>query len=381
MGIDSKREYYNTIRLRYLNASKREKTQILNEFCQNCGYNRKYAIRKLNQKPSAKREGKAGRKPIYSDIEIGHLRKIWLAMDQMCAVRLKAALPIWLRYYYCSGAIKKKLRKMSPATINRRLKPYRSRRGKCGTRPGSLLRTQIPIKPLDWDITKPGFVEADTVAHCGDSLQGNFIWSLTLTDIASGWTEPRSTWNKTWDVVKEQIIDIAKSLPFEILGFSSDNGGEFINKHLLGYFRRKQVTFTRSRPYKKNDNARVEQKNWSHVRQLFGYERFECHLLVDLMNDLYKNEWSQLQNFFCPTLKLSQKTRIGASIKKDYQDPQTPYQRILESSHVSHEKKEELRALYRSLNPFILKQTVERKLKEIFHTLREHHLRHLSEAA
>ena len=233
-----------------------------------------------------------------------------------------------------------------------------------------MLKNQIPIRTDNWDITKPGFCEADTVAHCGNSLSGDFAWSLTLTDIFSAWTENRAIWGKGSLGVLEQIRDIEKRLPFTLLGFDCDNGSEFLNYHLIRYFgdrpKSRMVQFSRSRPYHKDDNAHVEQKNWTHVRQLFGYDRFGNKLLVILMNDLYRNEYSLLQNYFCPTMKLISKERINSKYRKKYDFPQTPYQRLLASDYISPETKQKLITTYSSLNPFVLRKNVENKLKAIF---------------
>jgi hypothetical protein len=239
-------------------------------------------------------------------------------------------------------------------------------KGLCGTKPGTLLKNQIPIRTQNWGITEPGFMEADTVAHCGNSLAGNFAWSLTLTDILTTWTEIRATWNKGAGGVCEQIEDIESCLPFTLLAFDCDNGSEFLNYHLVRYFsdRPKEVAFTRSRPYKKNDNAHVEQKNWTHVRQLFGYDRIEDVALIPLMNDLYANEWSLYQNHFCPNMKLI-KQRINARYKKKYEVPKTPYQRLLDCDHITDEVKSRLWDIHQTLNPFMLKQTIEKKLRQI----------------
>jgi hypothetical protein len=211
-------------------------------------------------------------------------------------------------------------------------------------------------------------MEADTVAHCGNSLSGAFVWSLTLTDIHTTWTEIRATWNKGARGVCEQIEAIESQLPFILLGFDCDNGSEFLNYHLVRYFsqRPQYFSFTRSRPYKKNDNAHVEQKNWTHVRQLFGYDRIDNPALVPRMNDLYANEWSLYQNHFCPTMKLIEKHRINSKYKKKYDSPKTPYQRLLDSEHVSKDTKKCLQVVHLTLNPFILKQTIEKKLRLIF---------------
>jgi len=292
----------------------------------------------------------------------------------MCGQRLKAAIPLWLPYYEIKNPLEAEIREqlltVSARTLDRILKPHKNRHPKrfSGTKPGSLLKSQIAIKTEQWNEQQPGFVEADTVAHCGTSLLGNFIWSLTLTDIYSGWTENAAVWNKGAFGVLQQLKLMESRLPFLILGFDSDNGGEFINHHLLKYFqeRKKPVQFTRSRPYHKGDNAHVEQKNWTHVRQLLGYYRLDNPILVDLINDLYHHEFSLLRNYFCPAMKLQEKKRVGAKIIKKYDQAKTPYQRLMESEHISLLQKEKLRATYQSLNPFELKEAIEKKLKVIF---------------
>lgn len=376
MTRNEKRAYLDEIRKRYWKSSKAKRSAILDEFCEVCGYNRKYAIRKINEVPKARRQ-KTGPISEYQQAEVLEpLRVIWLKSDQMCSKKLKAALPLWLPFYesrYCSlpDTVRQKLLKISAPTIDRVLKPIKAsfvRKGLSGTKPGSILKQHIPIKTDHWDVKKPGFVEADTVAHCGNSMAGSFAWSLTVTDIASTWTENRAVWNKGAEGVVTQIQDIEQSVPFSLLGFDSDNGNEFLNHHLWRYFanRERPVQFTRSRPYHKNDNAHVEQKNWSHVRQLLGYDRFERIELVELMNDLYKNEWSLYQNHFCPSSKLISKEKIGSKYRKKYSIPMTPYQRILESEAISDEVKASLRAKHSLLNPFTLKQQIEVKLKRIF---------------
>jgi hypothetical protein len=315
-----------------------------------------------------------GRKPVYhSDELIKALKRIWLASDQMCSKKLVAAIPLWLPFYdrELSSETVEKLLSISAATIDRLLAAIRIQnhpKGFCTTKPGSLLRNQIPIRTCNWDITGPGFMEADTVAHCGNSMAGDFIWSLTLTDIASSWTECRATWNNGAQGVIEKIKDIEQELPFALKGFDCDNGTEFLNHHLLRYFtdHKPKIKFTRSRPYKKNDNAHVEQKNWSHVRHLLGYDRLEDPRLVNLINDLYANEWSLYKNHFCPTFKLIKKEKINSKYKKKYEFPKTPYQRLIESDQITKQKKKQLRTCHENLNPFILKQQIEDKLKEIF---------------
>ena len=377
MGGDSKREYLAAIRQRYHQALREEKGLILQEFCAVCRYHRKHAIRLLNQRKRGPTE-RPGRKPVYRTEELLRaLRRIWLATDQICSKKLVAAIPLWLPFYersygQLSPRTTHQLLSVSAATIDRLLAPARAKtrpRGLCATKPGRLLRNQIPIRTHNWDITQPGFVEADTVAHCGNSLAGDFIWSLTLTDIHTGWTECRAMWNNGATGVIQQIKNIQAGLPFELKGFDCDNGSEFLNHHLVRYFtehKPRKIHFTRARPYKKNDNAHVEQKNWSQVRQLLGYDRLDNPILVDPINHLYRNSWSLLQNHFCPSLKLLQKKRINSKYYKKYDKPKTPYQRLLEAEQVPENTKDMLQKQHLSLDPFQLRQQIDRQLKTIF---------------
>jgi hypothetical protein len=376
MGGDSKQEYLEAIKPRYHQARREEKGIILGEYCAVCRYHRKHAIRLLNAKGSTVRK-RPGPRPVYRSAELlKALKRIWLATDQMCSKKLVAAIPLWLPFYErayekLSDEVEKLLLSISAATVDRLLAPTRAKarpKGLGGTKPGSLLRNQIPIRTHNWDITQPGFMEADTVAHCGNSLAGNFIWSLTLTDIHTGWTECRATWNNGATGVVKQIKNIEADLPFQLQGFDCDNGSEFLNHHLLRYFsdHKPKVKFTRSRPYKKNDNAHVEQKNWSYVRQLLGYHRLDNHKLVKPINSIYANQWSQYQNHFCPTLKLLEKKRINSKYYKKYETPKTPYQRLMLSSHISDDNKKTLNILHQTLDPFVLKRQIDRQLKAIF---------------
>lgn len=317
MSPRAKMEYLESIYLRFKRASKKQKGLILNEFCLNCGYHRKHAIRLLNKfrrfsKPRLKKRGKPSK---YNKPEILEpLRRIWLTANLPCSKRLKVILPLWMPFYAEEyGGLSlyaiKSLWTMSSATIDRLLKPIRVKyktRGRSTTKPGTLLRKHIPIKVNQWDEFKPGFIEADTVAHCGTSLLGQFAYTLDTVDIATGWTEQRAVWGKGETGILEQIKDIEKSLPFELLGFDSDNGSEFLNWHLLRHFfqRKYPIQFTRSRPYHKDDNSHIEQKNWTHVRQWLGYHRIDSLEVIPLMNDLYKSQWRLFHNFFCPSVKL-----------------------------------------------------------------------------
>jgi hypothetical protein len=278
MSPRSKREYTEAIHKRYKNASRFEKKVILDEFCATTGYHRKYAIVLLKgfkrfRKPVQKKRGRKAR--YRKDEIIKPLKKIWLAANLPCSKRLKTIIPLWLPGYHERFGelpldVVQALRHISPATIDRLLKPVRARYGKRGrstTKPGTLLRKQIPVATNQWDETRPGFLEADMVAHRGETTAGTYVSTLDLVDIATGWTEQRAVWGKGERGVLEQIADVESSMPFPILGFDCDNGSEFLNYHLVRHFteRTKPVAFTRSRAYHKDDNAHVEQKNWTHV--------------------------------------------------------------------------------------------------------------------
>jgi hypothetical protein len=376
-------EYLETIYLRYKRASRKKKTLILNEFCTNCGYHRKHAIRLLSHfkrftKPKPKKRGKPSK--YHKPSVLKPLKKIWLAANLPCSKRLKAILPLWLPSYAKefgnpSLEVVKALLRISPATLDRLLEPVRVKykgRGRSTTKPGTLLRKHIPIKTNQWDETKPGFLEADTIAHCGETLLGQFVYSIDAVDIATGWTEQRAVWGKGEEEVLRQIQDIEDSLPFPLLGFDCDNGAEFLNWHLMRHFnqRKKPVQFTRSRPYHKDDNAHVEQKNWTHVRQWFGYHRFDKRVLVGLMNDLYTQEWRLYHNFFLPSVKLIEKKLVDGKAIKRYDQPKTPYQRVLESPDVSASVKRSLKEQFETLNPFRLRKVMEDKMSTIFRILR-----------
>ncbi|MBA2653550.1 MAG: integrase [Gammaproteobacteria bacterium] len=363
----------------YIYSKRRSlKTQILDRLCEEYGLHRKSVVRRLNQIDKPKKQ-RTGRKTNYvSDVLLMPLKEIWLATDLMCGKRLKHAIPLWLPFYESTSEplpkkIKSQLLAMSPATIDRLLKSVKiktKRHGLSGTKPGRLLKNQIEIKTDHWDVTQPGFIEADTVAHCGNSTAGDFVWSITLTDINSCWTEIRATWNKGAEGVTEQIKDIECNLPFILRGFDCDNGSEFLNWHLIRYLKEREknaVQVTRSRPYRKNDNAHVEQKNWTHVRHLFGYDRFDSPCLVAMMNDLYKNEWSLLVNYFYPSMQLETKIKVNSKYRRKYYEPKTPYQRLIESDYVDKKMKALLKRRFKTLNPFELKKAIETKLKKIFH--------------
>lgn len=366
------------LRVKYRLAPSGKRTKLLNEICDLTGLHRKSLIRMLNRDHRRKKQHR-GLKPKYQYEQIlPILKTIWLGSDQICSKKLHAAIPQWLPFYEIENGnlddfLRLQLFSISPATIDRILKKVRVKikhKKFCGTKPGKILKNQIPVKVHHWDSNQPGFLEADTVAHCGNHIDGDFVWSITLTDIHTTWTENRAVWNKGADGVVKMIKDIEIGLPFKIMGFDCDNGSEFLNYHLIRYFcnrpKELMVQFTRSRPYHKNDNAYVEQKNWSHVRQLFGYDRFDNPILVNLMNDLYQTEWSLYQNHFIPTMKCVKKEKINSRYRKHFDKPKTPYERLMECKEISEEAKEKLRTIHQKLNPFALKRQLEKKLRRIF---------------
>jgi len=376
MSNEAKREYLNAIRERYRVASKPTKIIILDEFCSTCGYHRKYAIRLLNARQNSQSEcdrQRPGRRPKYQRPDLVHvLVTLWKAGNLPCGKRLKAMIPLWLPHYGkpLEDELKLLLTSIAPATIDRLLAPLRSRYSKQGvatTKPGSLIKKNIPIKTNQWDERIPGFLEADTVAHCGSSTAGVFAYTVNMVDIATTWTEQRATWGKGEAGVLDAIISIEQMLPFPVRGFDCDNGSEFINWPLLKHFtqRPRPVQYTRSREYQKNDNAHIEEKNWTIVRQYLGYERFEHPRIVPLLNDLYTTQWRLLLNFFLPSMKLIQKRRIKSKIVKRHSAPLTPLQRVLASPDVLPDTKRQLRLLALQLNPFDLQRLVSTKIKRI----------------
>ena len=370
------REYLTEIRERYQAASRHEKGQILDEFCKVCGYSRKHAIFRLSLRSHLFRK-RPGPRVTYGPDVHHWLSVLWKKMRMICSKKMKRALPEWLKHFdqpEVTDDIRHKLLKMSPATMDRILRPVRAHEMPHGltlTKPGSFRKSKIPIRVHHWEVKKPGFMQADTVAHCGDTLGGAHGNTLTMTDIDSTWTENRAVWTRGSLPVFKQIKDIEENLPFKILGYSSDNGGEVLNQRLYAYFYESRkdgdkIQMTRSRAYRKNDQAHVEQKNWTHVRELFGYERVDHPDLIPLMNEIYKDYWGPLMNFFIPSLKLIRKTRIGARIKKEYDLPKTPYQRLQESADLNIEAKEKLRLRYESMDPFALSEGLDKRL-ESFH--------------
>lgn len=381
MSLSAKREYLAKIHGRYQRAGRPHKSRILEEFCLNCGYHRKAALRLLNRPLHRSPRRRPGPPPTYDpSVLLPPLKAIWLLSEQLCSKLLKAALPHWLEHYeQAQGALPTAVRTqllcISPAQIDRLLKPARvryPRKGLSATKPGTLLRHQVPTRSGPPDTSVPGHIEADTVAHCGDTTAGSYVNSLTFTELYSGWTEIRAVWNKSSHAILAELKSLEAQTPFPMRSFHADNGSEFLNwplyEHLTG--RPLKVPFTRSRAYRKNDNAHCEQKNWTHVRQLFGHKRFEQPELVGLMNELYRQEWSALTNHFRPTFKLLRREKRGSKTVRVYEaQPKTPYQRLLESPEIPETTKAALRHQHMQLNPIELKKRLEAKLRKFFTAL------------
>jgi hypothetical protein len=376
MGGKSRWDYLKAIYVRYHKVSKRLRAQILDEFCHICHYNRKYAIRLLNgpapQKPKTTIVRK-GRRLTYGAKVIASLTAIWEAAGYPCSVRLKALLPLWLPWAIkrmaLTVSVQKQLLMISPATIDRRLKGKRGQLKKRlygRTQPGTLLKHHIPIKTDNWDVKTPGFTEIDLVSHSGNSASGEFLHSLNVTDIHTTWVESRAVMGKSQIGVLNAMRDIEQALPFKLLGIDSDNGSEFINYHLKTFCDQKDIQFTRGRPYKKDDNAHIEQKNYTHVRKILGYLRYDSQAVQKAINELYQNELQIFQNLFLPAMKLKKKTRVGSKLKRCYDKPQTPLERVLQCPQADPVKVQRLKRLRDQTDPFELAKRIEQKLERIF---------------
>ena len=366
---------------RYQRSRKKEKSMILSELVELTEYSRTYASRVLRQHGQRLKPGKQSlvvdvrlrsrrhRPPCYDEKVKAALIKIWRMMDYLCGKRLQPALaellPVLERHneLHCDPGTKAKLLRVSAATIDRLLRSERRKyelRGRARTKPGTLLKHQIPIRTFaEWDEQQPGFGEIDLVGHDGGVAAGDYCQTLDLTDIATTWTETMAVRNKAQARVFEALQKVRQNLPFSLLGLDSDNGSEFINDELLRYCQQQQISFTRSRPYRKNDSCFVEQKNYSIVRRAVGYARYDTDEQCQLLNELY-SYLRLYTNFFLPTMKLKSKERVGSRVKKKYDQALTPYQRVLQSKLVSKAKKDQLRAKYATLNPAALKRKLER---------------------
>ena len=375
MTQGGKREYTAAVRGRYLKGSRKEKGRILDEFTQVVGHHRKAAIRLLRRGMRPPSNIKGGRPRKYGIEAAMALKVVWEAADRICSLRLHPFMGELISVLRNHGeltigpALEEELCQMSSSTMDRLLYPYRlriKRRPFSTTMPGTLLKSSIPIRTFgELDRDHPGFLEADTVAHCGESSEGFYLTTLSMVDVATGWTECQGVWGKGQQRVGTAIHLVRERLPFPLLGLHSDNGSEFINYGLYNYCQREGIKFTRSRSYKKNDNAHVEQKNWSVVRRLVGYDRYNSHAALEYLNRLY-GLVRLYTNFFQPALKLRLKTRHGARVHKVYDVACTPYQRLVASGVLDEAQQEELEQLYQSLNPVRLRAEIDATLEELW---------------
>lgn len=378
MSQRSKRALLVTIQPRYLKASRKGKTRILDEFVAATGYHRKHAVRLLkNGHPRGLRK-RRGRRKVYQGEVVTALTRIWEICGRICSKRLHPFLPEMTTVLERCGEIqlepdvKELLLSMSRSTIDRCLQSARfeQRKGLSTTKPGSLLKKAIPVRTFaDWDDARPGFLEIDLVAHCGETTAGQYLNTLTAVDIATGWVECLPILHRSQSQVSAAIGELRQRLPFALLGLDSDNGSEFINETLYAYCLAEKITFTRSRPYKKNDQAHVEQKNWSVVRRLIGYDRFETEPELALLEVIY---WDLrlYANFFQPVLKLLSKERVGNTLRKKYDQATTPYRRVLASEQIPVEIKARLTHLYVQLNPVLLRDQIDANVARLWKLVR-----------
>lgn len=380
-------EYIKAVGTTYSGASKSRKTQILTHAKEVSGKDRKTLIRYLTRKSLdlEQKQGFDGRgRPKEYDpvVLLPHIKNLWVLMERISPERMKAGLKDWLPVYEhleLTPNLRMQLELMSTGTLGRMITELRKKdqvnKGLSTTSSGLRnMKNCIPINTLDYKVDRPGFTQADTVSHCGSSAAGPFLSTVTLTDIVSTWTENRAIPSKKGIEVRDAFTDIKKSLPFPLLAINTDSGSEFLNNPVIhfmtAFYGQKPITFTRSRPYRKNDNAYVEQKNYTHVRQLFGYERLEEVELVPLMNEIYKEYWNPLQNFFLPSQKLKEKIRVGSKIMKKFDKPQTAYDRLMASNHLTEAQKAALSSRKASLNPITLAKGLEAKLAVYYEHIR-----------
>jgi len=375
MSQTTRKEVLIKLRQRYATAGRKHKVKLLNQAQELLGYHRKAAIRALGSPAKVSCPFVRTGRPVEFAASrlLPWLQPIWAATDYACGRRLVAMLPEWVPAYEAHVKklptdLRENLLRASGRTLDRLLAPLRGMApGHCRTRPGTLLRHQIPIRGSVWEEGKAGWLEVDTVALCGGSVAGEFVWMVDGVDYATTWVEVRAIWGRGQEATLAALQDMEASLPFPLLGLDSDNGGEFMNYHVLHWLqqRPRAVFMTRSRPYKKDDNAHVEQKNWTHVRQCFGYERHDNPEVVALINTLAKGPYGQLRNYFHASLKLDHKEIKAGRMRRHYGPAQTPFKRVLASAEVSPATKAQLIADKSRLNPLVLQLAVARSLKAI----------------
>jgi len=373
MDMYSKRQYLSKLQTEYRKANKEKKTLILNEYIKNTGHNRKYVIRQLNCNTLLRSPVRTQKKALckYKGRVIDSLVKLHQIFDCPCGQRFKPIIEMELerlrgfKEIIISDADAHLLKQMSPATIDRKIKRVKHQHTKKGfttTKPGTLLKSQIQIRLTEWDTSKVGYQEVDLVAHGGGNSSGHFAYTVSLTEIATGWWEGEVIMGKGQRFTFEALKRMRERTPYDWRGLDSDNGSEFINHTLLKYTQDESLEFTRSRPNHKNDNAYVEQKNWTHVRQVVGYARYDTDEEIEIMNRLYRHELRLYKNFFQPIMKLKKKNRVGGKVKRKYEKAKTPYQRLLESNDITKKQKNQLMKIYENLNPAELSRQIDRTL-------------------
>lgn len=375
----SRNQYLKELRDEYLKTkSKKIRSELLNEAGKRTKLNRKYLMSKLRPLSSLDRDisQRKKRKQYYDNYVKSALVRVWKIFDYPCGQRLKPLLETEtdrlriLEELYCSDKITAKLKKISSATIDRKLKHQREverLNRKYHHKIHPLLYQKIPVKVFEEQDRKVlGNIQIDLVEHCGQSAAGEFICTLSNTDISSGWWEGEAVMGRGQERTFSGLKQCRHRFPFSWKEIHSDNGTEFINWHLLKYTREERLEFSRSRPYKKNDNCLVEQKNWTHVKKFVGYSRYDSKKEKDILNNLYRNELRLYKNFFQPVIKLISKERINGKIHRKYDTPKTPYHRIIESKEIPERTKQELRKIYNFLNPAQLKRTIDDNLNILY---------------
>lgn len=377
MSDQTRSEVMLKLRLRYRNGGLKYRAKLIDQAVHLFGYHRKSAIRALGAPGRLRTAPRSGRPRVYDwTAMLPALKAIWLSGQQPCGKRLVAMMPDWIPGYEgyhqsLTAPLKEQLLCASSATLDRMLAPLRARHGPkaMGTRPGAMLRQEIPIRGGAWQESEAGWLEADTVSLSGGSAAGEVIWMLDSTDICTTWVEMRAMFGRGQHAAVEQLTQIEGLLPFPWLGLDSDNGGEFINRHVLKWCQKKRdepIYYTRSRPYRSNDNAHIEQKNWTHVRHWFGYERHDNPEVAALINELASGELRQFQNLFSPSMKLESRSKTAeGKERRAYGKAVTPFARVMASAQVTEEKKAEIKTLKARLNPFALEAAIQKKLRAI----------------
>jgi hypothetical protein len=373
VGPQATWEYRRAIAKRYRQADRSTKGQILDEFCEVTGHHRKAAIRMLRVplERARPRRGR-GRRATYGARTVEVLGAIWTAAGYPWSLRLKALLPAWLPWarqrFQLTPAIEAELRQISPRQMDRRLQAQKRQLAKRlygRTKPGTLLKHHIPIQTERWNVTTPGFTEIDLVSHSGDRADGEFLHSLNVTDIHTTWVETRAVMGKGQAGVQQALATLRAALPFRLRGIDSDNGSEFINHHLYRYCQAEEIQFTRGRPYKKDDNAHIEQKNWTHVRKLVGYVRYDSPAALAALNQLY-DDLRLFQNLWLPSVKLVKKTRVGSRVRRQYDAPQTPLDRVRACPDADATKVATLDKIWRGQDPFALAARIDHQLERLY---------------